>query len=164
MGTKENILALRAQTGAGVIACRKALEEAGGDVPRALDILKRKGSLAAAAKAGRSVTQGLIGTYLHTGGTVAAMVLLRCETDFVARNPAFVELARDLAMQVAAMNPLVIRPEDAPVGAEPTTAALLAQTFIKDTDGRQTVRELLDAKVLELGENITVEQFARFAV
>lgn len=164
MGTKENILALRAKTGAGVIACRKALEEAGGDVARALDILKQKGSEVAAAKAGRSASQGMIGSYVHTGGTVAAMVLLRCETDFVARNPAFRELGRDLAMQVAAMNPLVIRPEDTPAGGDPATVALLAQTFVKDPDGRQTVRELLDAKVLELGENITVEQFARYAV
>lgn len=162
--TKDMVLALRAKTGAGVMDCRKALEEAAGDERRALELLKDKGRAVAVAKAGRSTTQGVVGTYVHGGGAVAAMVLLRCETDFVARNPIFQELARDLAMQVVAGDPQVLRPEDVPPGVRPEEAAFLAQPFIKDPSGRQTVRELLESKILELGEQITVERFSRFAV
>lgn len=164
MVTKETIQELRSRTGAGVMECRKALEEAGGDLDRAQQILQARGTDAAAAKAGRKTPQGTVGAYVHHGGTVAALVLLRCETDFVARNPVFLAIAKDLAMQVAAMNPRVLRPEDVASGARPEEAALLAQPFIKDSAGRQTVGELLATKVLELGENISVETFIRFAV
>ncbi|MDP3685266.1 MAG: elongation factor Ts [bacterium] len=164
MVAKEMIQELRSRTGAGVMECRKALEEAGGNLERAQQILQERGIAAAAAKAGRTAAQGTVGAYVHTGGTVAALVLLRCETDFVARNPVFLTLAKDLAMQVAAMNPHVLRSEDAAAGARAEEAALLAQPFIKDAAGRQTVGELLATKVLELGENISVEKFVRLAV
>lgn len=164
MVTKEQIQELRARTGAGVMDCRRALEEAGGDVERAVQILQERGIAAAQAKASRVASQGTVGFYVHQGGTVAALVLLRCETDFVARSPVFLSLAKDLAMQVAAMNPDVIRPEDVAAGASPEQAALLAQPFVKDSDAHQTVGDLLAAKVLELGENITVEKFVRFAI
>lgn len=164
MVTKEQVLSLRAQTGAGVMDCRSALEEAGGDEMKAREILRVRGSALAAAKAGRIAAQGVVGSYVHGGGTVAAIVLVRCETDFVAKSAAFQELARDLAMQVAAMDPQVLRAEDVPAGGRAEEIALLAQTFIKDPSGTRTVRELLEQKVLEFGEKITVERFSRFAV
>lgn len=162
--TKGMIQELRSRTGAGVMECRKALEETGGDLDRAQQVLQKRGVAAAAAKAGRRAAQGTVGAYVHNGGMVAALVLLRCETDFVARNPVFLTLAKDLAMQVAAMNPVVLRAEDVPAGASPGETALLAQPFIRDAAGRQTVGELLATKVLELGENISVDTFIRFAV
>ncbi|TSC72900.1 MAG: elongation factor T [Parcubacteria group bacterium Gr01-1014_38] len=164
MVTKELVQELRARTGAGMLDCRKALEEAQGNLERALQILQERGIAAAAAKASRAAAQGTVGAYVHTGGTIGALVLLRCETDFVAQTPVFLTLAKDLAMQVAAMHPDVIRSEEVAAGARPEEAALLAQPFVKDPAGRQTVGELIAAKVLELGENITVEKFIRFAV
>lgn len=164
MGTKELVQELRARTGAGIMDCRKALEEAGGDLERALHVLQERGIAKAAAKSGRVATQGTVASYVHAGGQVGALLLLRCETDFVAKNPVFVDLAKDLAMQVAAMSPAVVKPEDVPQGARPEEAALLTQPFIKDQGGRQTVGDCIAEKVLELGENISVESFTRFAV
>lgn len=155
---------LRARTGAGIMDCRKALEEADGDLERAVQLLQERGIAKAAEKSGRVASQGTVASYVHTGGRVGALLLLRCETDFVAKNPVFLDLAKDLAMQVAAMNPTVVKPEDVPQGAPPEEAALLAQVFIKDQGGRQTVGNFIAAKVLELGENISVESFTRFAV
>ncbi len=160
----DQIQQLRAETGAPVLECRKALEAAGGDLEKARALLKARGHALAAAKADRAAGQGTVGLYVHNGGRMAALVLLRCETDFVAKNPVFQELARDLAMQVAAMNPSVVRPEDVASGERPAEAALLAQAWIKDPSGKTTIADHLAAKVLELGENIVVEKFARFAV
>lgn len=155
---------LRAETGAPVLECRKALEAAGGDFEKARALLTERGHALAAAKADRTAAQGTVGLYVHNGGRMAALVLLRCETDFVAKNPVFQELAKDLAMQVAAMNPAVVRPEDVAPGVRPAEAALLAQPWIKDPSGKLTIADHLAAKVLELGENIVVEKFTRFAV
>lgn len=161
---KEQILALRAETGAPVVDCRKALEAADGNPARARELLRERGVERAAQKSERTTGQGTIGVYVHHGGRLAGMVLLRCETDFVARSEAFQTLAKEIAMQVVAMNPSVVRSEEAPTGTPAETVALLAQPFIKDASGRQTVGELIGAKVLELGENIQVERFVRFAV
>lgn len=162
--TKEQILALRAETGAPVIDCRKALEAAEGDPARARELLRERGLELAEKKSERVAGQGTVGTYVHNGGRVAGLVLLRCETDFVAKSDAFQSLARDLAMQVVAMNPSVVRPEEAPGGRQAEETALLSQPFIKDASGRTSVKEVIGAKVLELGENIQVERFVRFAV
>lgn len=162
--TKEQVSELRAATGAPIIDCRRALETAGGDVSRARELLQERGHALAASKAGRTTGQGTIGMYVHSEGRIAALVLLRCETDFVAKSPAFQGLAKELAMQVAAMNPRVIRPEDAPVGARIDEVALLAQPWIKDSSGKQRVADFLAARVLELGENIVIERFVRMAV
>lgn len=162
--TKEHIIALRAETGAPVADCRKALEEAGGDVERARELLKVRGKALHASKAERATGQGTVGVYVHQGGRAAALVLLRCETDFVAKNPVFQSLAKDLAMQVVAMSPAVVRPEEAPKGSRPEEVALLAQPSIRDQSGKQTVGDLVAERVLELGENIRVEKFIRFTV
>lgn len=161
--SKEAIQTLRAETGAPLLECRKALVDAGGDETKARALLRERGKLVAAKKGGRAAREGTIGVYVHNGGRVASMVRLRCETDFVARNPVFQALARDVAMQVVAMHPTVLRPEETPAGEEAREAALLAQPFVKDASGKTTVGDLLAEKVLELGENIDVAEFARFA-
>lgn len=144
--------------------CRRALESAGGDEERALALLQERSGILAGAKAGRVAVQGVVGSYVHPGGSVAALVLLRCETDFVAKSPVFLALAKDLAMQVAAMHPTVIQPSAVPPGEKAEEVALLAQRFIKDDTGRQTVGDVVNAKVLELKERIEIEQMIRFAV
>lgn len=161
---KERILALRAATGAPFTECRKALQAAGGEVERARELLVERGHALAVAKAERAVPQGTVGVYVHGEGKAAALVLLRCETDFVAQNPAFQELAKDLAMQVVAMRPLVVRPDEVPAGSRTEDAALLAQPWIKDPTGKQTVADVVASRVLELGENIVIERFSQFAV
>ena len=162
--TKELIVALRTETGAPISDCRKALEEARGDLRRARELLKERGKALQVAKAERTAGQGTVGVYVHHGGRVAALVILRCETDFVAKNPVFQSFAKDLAMQVVAMNPAVVRAEDAPEGSRPEEHALLAQPSIRDPSGKKTVGDLLADRVLELGENILVEKFIRFTV
>lgn len=103
---------LRNRTSAGIVDCKKALEEAGGDMDKAIEILKKKGAIKAAKKAAeRTASEGLLATYLHHNGKLAAIVELTCETDFVARNDVFKQLANDLALQVAAMDPQYVSPE-----------------------------------------------------
>lgn len=105
---------LRQTTGAGVLDCRKALETAGGNFERAVEILREKGLSAAAKKASRETHEGLIGNYVHMGSKVAALVEVNCESDFVARTAEFQTLAKDLAMQIVAARPSWVRPEDVP--------------------------------------------------
>ncbi|KAA0206973.1 translation elongation factor Ts [Candidatus Uhrbacteria bacterium] len=106
------VMELRNRTSAGIVDCKKALEEAGGDMDKAIEILKKKGAIKAAKKAAeRTASEGLLATYLHHNGKLAAIVELTCETDFVARNDVFKQLANDLALQVAAMDPQYVSPE-----------------------------------------------------
>src|ERR1043165_4644797 len=103
---------LRERTGAGMSDCKKALVEVGGDMDKAIDFLRAKGLAKAAKKAGREATEGSVVSYIHGGGRIGVLVEVNCETDFVARNEAFQTFARDVAMQIAAMNPLYVRKED----------------------------------------------------
>lgn len=106
------VMELRNRTSAGIVDCKKALEEAGGDMEKAIEILKKKGAIKAAKKAAeRTASEGLLATYLHHNGKLASIVELTCETDFVARNEAFKQLANDLALQVAAVEPTYVSPE-----------------------------------------------------
>ncbi len=105
---------LREKTGAGIMDCKKALAESGGDLEKAVDYLRRKGLAAAAKKMGRVASEGWIGAYIHPGGKIGVLVELNCETDFVARTAEFQSLLKDIAMQIAAANPRYIRPEDVP--------------------------------------------------
>lgn len=107
-----DVKALREQTGAGMMDCKRALEEAGGDLEKATKILREKGVMAASKKSSREAKEGIIHTYTHPGSRIATMVELNCETDFVARNDAFQSLARDIAMQVAATKPLALDRDD----------------------------------------------------
>lgn len=113
----EQVKALREKTGAGVVEAKKALDEAAGDERRAVEILRERGQAKALKKSDRSAGEGLIGSYVHSNGKLAALVRLYCETDFVARNADFQALARDLAMHVAASAPTCLRPEDVPAEA-----------------------------------------------
>ncbi|HEV8341654.1 MAG TPA: translation elongation factor Ts [Candidatus Binatia bacterium] len=105
---------LREKTGAGMMDCKKALAESGGDVEKAIDYLRRKGLAAAAKKMSRVAGEGLVGAYVHPGGKIGVLVELNCETDFVARTAEFQNLLKDIAMQIAAANPRYVKPEDVP--------------------------------------------------
>ncbi|NOQ18175.1 MAG: elongation factor Ts [Dehalococcoidales bacterium] len=144
------------------MSCRNALIEASGDMEKAQQILKEKGILKAQKKLERSTTQGVIETYVHTGGRIGAMVEVSCETDFVARTDEFKELAHNLVMQVAAMPPQFISDDELPEGAdvEPQADCLLLQPFIKDPS--KTIQDIIVETIARLGENIKVARFARF--
>lgn len=153
---------LRDQSGAGIMECRNALLAAGGDMEKAIQILKQRSLFHAQKKANRATTQGIIETYVHTGGRIGAMVEVNCETDFVARTDEFKELAHHLAMQVAAQDPKFISKEEVPEGAdiEPQTACLLLQPYIKNPN--KTVQDIIVETIAKVGENIKVARFARF--
>ncbi len=164
---------LRERSGAGIMECKRALEETGGDLDRAADVLRQQGLAKAEKKVGRAASQGLIEPYIHGGGRIGAIVEVNCETDFVARTPDFRDLAHDLAMQVAATAPRYVSEEQIPATAfgdlereygsrerALEAVSLLDQPFIKD--GRQTVRDLIRDRIAKLGENIVVRRFARF--
>lgn len=141
--------------------CKKVLSEAGGDIARALEILKIRGLARAEEKSSRVVTQGLVEAYIHAGGRIAALVEVNCETDFVARTDAFKELAHNLAMQVAAMNPRYLYPEEIPPDDNvDRDACLLTQPFIKSPD--TTIQDLIKQHIGILGENVRVRRFCRF--
>ena len=160
--TTASVKELRDKSGAGVMTCRNALLEAGGDADKALQILKEKGILKAQKKAQRTVNQGLIEAYIHTGGRIGALVEVNCETDFVARTDEFKELAHNLAMQVAAMPPQFITQEEAAGESDIDlqAACLLLQPYIKDPT--KTVKDLLTETIAKVGENIKISRFTRF--
>ncbi len=190
----EMIKELRAQTGAGVLDCKKALEENNGDFEKAADQLRQKGLAAAAKKASREANEGLVGTYVHTGSKVAGMVEVNCETDFVARTDAFQTLVRDLAMQVVAAKPLYVRREDIPADvlaakqaefrAEMANSGKPADIVERIVEGKAdkyfqeallleqpfikdpsvTIGDLVTQAIAKLGENIKVRRFARLEV
>jgi elongation factor Ts len=158
----EAVKELRQRTGAGVMECKRALEEAEGDMERAAEILRQRGLALAEARAHRSTTQGLVECYIHAGGRIGAMLELNCETDFVARTDAFKALAHDLAMQVAATGPLSISPDDLPPETEgdPNEICLLLQPYIRDPS--RTIQELVSDAIAQTKENVQVRRFARF--
>jgi elongation factor Ts len=144
--------------------CRNALLEAEGQIEKAFQILKQQNLAKVEKKKTRSAEQGLIECYVHTGGRIAAMVEVNCETDFVARTDEFKELAHNLAMQVAAMNPQYLSPQEIPVDAEvdPKSACLLTQPYIRDQN--LTVQDIVDQTIAKIRENIKVSRFVRFEV
>lgn len=190
--TSEVLKQLRDATGISVMQCKKALEEAGGDMEKALVILRKKGSEAAAKKSDRTLGAGAIGSYVHSTHEVAAMVVISCETDFVSKNQDFIAFARDLAMHVAAANPKALtREEIAPAELEKAREVfraevkdkpaemqekiiegklnsyykeqiLLEQSFIKNPD--RTINDLLNDAVQKFGEKVVITSFARFSV
>ena len=162
--TTELIKELRGRTSAGVMDCKRALDESNGNVDKAEELLKEQGIASAAKKAGRDTDQGLIETYIHSGGRIGAMVEVNCETDFVARTQEFSDLAHDIAMQVAAMNPLTVeeKESDTANNEEVENASLLQQPFIKDPS--KNIQELINETVGKLGENIRVRRFQRFSL
>lgn len=190
--TGEAIKTLRAKTGVSVMQCKKALEEAGGDMDKALIILQKKGSEAVMKKSDRELGAGAIGVYIHNTNEIAASVHLACETDFVSKNEEFVALAREIAMHVAALDPAYIKREDiteddlskvkevlreevqdkpedmqekileGKIDAYFKDKVLMEQAFIKD--GEKTVGDLIAAAVQKFGENIVIAEISRIAV
>ncbi len=192
MATTEEIKALRDETGVSVMQCKKALEEAGGDVEKAKVILRKASAAIAAKKADRTLGAGVAAAYVHAGGSVLGAVVLACETDFVSKNPEFPKLAYDIAMHVAAMNPQFIRREDvkdADIAAAKAVfedeaksrpadmqskivsgkldaylaeKILLDQPFVKD--GTKTVRQLIEEATQKFGEKIEITRMERLSV
>jgi len=192
MITTEQIKALRDSTGISVMQCKKALEETGGDMAKAQILLRKQGADAAEKKAGRTLLSGVIASYIHGNGAVGALVELSCETDFVAQNEEFRELAHQLAMQVAALAPQFVRREEVTDEAmraarevfaketekKPATLRekilagkldayfsekiLMEQPFIRDPE--QPVRALIEGAIQKFGEKIEITRFARFSV
>ena len=183
---------LRDKTGAGMMDCKQALQEAKGDVPEAEKILRKKGITVAGKKAGRAANEGCIASYIHHGSKLGVLVEINCETDFVARNDIFRELVKDITQQIAAANPSYVKREDVPasivesekeiyraqVKDKPpqavdkivagklakyySTVCLIEQPFVKNTE--ITIKDHITAKVAQLGENIVVRRFTRWQV
>ena len=160
----DSIKALRDRTGAGIMDCKRALQSADGNLDRAEELLKQQGIASASKKASRETNQGIVDSYIHSGGRIGAMVELNCETDFVARTDDFRTLAHDLAMQVAAMAPAYLDSGDIPQGTDgnPQETCLMLQPFIKDPT--MTVQDLVNETVGKLGENVRVRRFSRFSL
>lgn len=150
----ELIRKLRQETGASIGECQKALNAANGDYEQAKEWLKKNSIARAEKKSDRQTSEGVVISYIHGNGKIGSLVKLLCETDFVARNPEFKELGRELAMQVAAM-----KPEE---NQQVNTEWLLAQSYIKDPN--TIVEHLIKEKVSKLGENITIGDIARFEI
>ena len=190
----QQVKELREKTGAGMMDCKKALVEAGGDMEKAVRVLREKGMAAAAKKATRTVREGLVGRYIHAGGKLGVLVEVNCETDFVARTSEFQQLVRDIAMHIAASNPLHVRSADMPEeeiaeeseiyrsqaqqeGKPDHIADKIVEGRLKKyysevclydqafvRDSDMTVEELVKSMVAKLGENILVRRFARFKI
>lgn len=162
--TVEAIKALREQSGAGVMDCKKALADAQGDMQKAVELLRIKGISIAANKASREAKEGIVDCYVHSGNRVGAIVEVNCETDFVARTQEFRDMVHDLAMQVAAMSPLYVDQESIPEGVDgsPQEISLLQQPYIKDPS--KTVHDVINDVIGKVGENVQVRRFIRFAL
>ena len=155
---------LRDQTGAGIMDCKDALEKSDGDMEKAVLALREKGVASVAKRAGKDTNEGVIDTYLHTGGRVGAIVELGCETDFVARTEEFQKLAHEIAMQIAAMAPLYVDADEIEEGdtRPPAQITLMQQPFIKNSSS--SVGEMVKELAAKVGENIRVVRFSRLAV
>ena len=191
--TAEAVKQLRELTGAGMMDCKRALTEAGGDMDKAVGVLRERGLAAAAKKSGREAREGLISSYIHTGGRVGVLIEVNSETDFVARNERFQELVRALAVQVAGLSPRWVDVDEIPaaeldakraeLAKDPAVASKPADIQEKILDGQlkkwfkevvlleqpyrdeeRSVRELVNEAIATIGENIQVRRFTRYAL
>ncbi|MBI4481969.1 MAG: translation elongation factor Ts [Acidobacteria bacterium] len=190
----DRVKELRQLTGAGFMECKVALQEAGGDLEQAVTILRKKGLSAAAKRAGRQTSEGLVGSYLHAGGKIGVLVEVNCETDFVARTEEFKELVRAVAMHIAAMDPAYLSRDQVPaevlnqereIYGEQARAAgkpdavvekivenRLSKFFSENClleqpfikDPNLTLHQLIASKISKIGENIRIKRYARFKV
>jgi len=189
--TAETVKALRDLSGAGVMECKRALEETGGDIEKAANVLRERGQAAAAKRAGREANEGLVSSYIHTGGKIGVLIEVNCETDFVARTDEFQKLVRDLAMQVAGLRPLYPTIDSIPasdleakkVGLQSSEALAGKPEAIRGQivegqlkkwfeevvlveqpfrDQDRTVGQLITEAIAKTGENIRVRRFVRF--
>ena len=185
---------LREQTGAGIMDCKEALSECGGDVSKAVDFLRKKGLATAAKRAGRATTEGIVESYIHMDSKLGVLVEINCETDFVAKNDDFKEFAKNIAMHITATNPVSIRQEDVPEEAIAKEKEIYRgqvlemgkpekivdkivegklKKYFKDNclmnqayvrDPNITIEDLLNETVAKIGENIIIKRFARFKI
>jgi elongation factor Ts len=191
--TAEMVRNLRDRTGAGMMDCKRALEEADGDVDKAILLLRERGLAAATKKSGREAREGLVSSYIHTGGRVGVLIEVNCETDFVARTEQFQDLVRKLAVQVAGLSPRWVDVDQIPadeleakkaeLAKDPATAGKPAEIRDKIVDGQlkkwfkdvvlleqpfreteQSVRDLVTEAIATIGENIQVRRFERYAL
>ncbi|MBC7236292.1 MAG: translation elongation factor Ts [Chloroflexi bacterium] len=192
--TTEMIKQLRQETGAGVLQCKKALEQTGGDMEQAAALLREQGMAVAAKKADRITTEGRVEAYVHSGNKLGTLVEVNCETDFVARTERFINLCHELAMQIAATNPQWVSREDIPEAVleaerqlyraqmaeenkpEPIMERIIEgkmAKFFQESclleqpwirDENKTIRQLLTEAIAELGENIVIKRFVRFQI
>ena len=189
----EAVKALRERTGAGFMDCKRVLEETGGDIEKSILLLRDRGLAAAAKKSGRDAREGLVSSYIHTGGRVGVLIEVNCETDFVARTDDFQKLVRDLAVQVAGLAPLYVDADGIPaadlerrkaeLAADESVAAKPAEIREKIVDGQlnkwfrevclldqpfrdeeRSVRDLVTERISTIGENIRVRRFVRYAL
>ncbi|MFD2116798.1 translation elongation factor Ts [Paenibacillus yanchengensis] len=183
---------LRARTGAGMLDCKKALDETNGDIDKAIALLREKGLAAAANKSGRVATEGVVESYIHAGGRIGVLVEINCETDFVAKTDQFREFARDVAMHIAASNPKYVRREDVPGGEIEKEREILRNQALNEgkpekivdkmVEGRiskyyeefclleqsfikdpdKTIETLVNEKISTIGENVSIRRFVRY--
>jgi len=189
--SSELVKDLREKTGAGMMECKKALTDSSGDFEKAVDFLRQRGLASASKKAGRTASEGLIGSYIHMG-KIGTMVEVNCETDFVARTDNFKELVKDIAMHIAAATPFYLSRDEVPqdvinrekeiyraqVTDKPshvvekiiegklekfyTDTCLIDQIFIKDPEQKKKIKDIVTEKIAKLGENIVIKRFVRF--
>ncbi|MEE9315699.1 MAG: translation elongation factor Ts [bacterium] len=192
--SKDLIRELRNKTGAGVMDCKQALLEAGGDIQKAQDVLREKGSVVAIKRSARETQEGLVSSYVHSGNKLGVLLEINCETDFVAKTSEFSQLAKELAMQIAAMDPLWIKPEDVPKeviekekeiykkqsqesGKPEKVIEKIAQGRLEKyftqvclleqpyiKDPKLKVKDLITESITKLGENIRVGRFTRLKI
>ncbi|CAN7471571.1 translation elongation factor Ts [Paenibacillus sp. LjRoot153] len=192
--TAAQVKELREKTGAGMLDCKKALEEANGDITKAGELLREKGLSAAANKAGRIATEGAVESYIHAGGKVGVLVEINCETDFVGKTEQFRTFCRDIAMHIAAANPSYVRREEVPTEALEKEKEILRNQALNEgkpekiidkmVEGRigkyyeefclmeqsfikdpdKTIDQLLNEKIAAIGENISIRRFVRFGL
>lgn len=191
--TADVVKNLRERTGLGIMDCKNALREVGGDLEKAVEFLRKKGAMKAEKRSGRETSEGRIGTYIHNDGKLAVLVELKCETDFVAKNDEFNELARNIAMHIAGSSPICIRREDVPqatvdkereIFAAEVDAKKPAEVRNKIVEGKlnkfyadnclleqpyvkddsKTVGDLVKEAISKMGENVTVARFFRMRV
>lgn len=192
--TPDMVKELRQRTGSGIMNCKKALEEADGDIEKAIIVLREKGLSTAAKKAGRTASEGLVESYIHGDGRIGVLLEVNCETDFVARNSEFKNFVHEIAMQIAATNPLYIKPEDVPYDVLQNEKTIIKKQVINEgkpeniadkivngkiekyykenclleqeyiRDSNKTIDSLLREMITKLGENIIIKRFARFEI
>lgn len=192
--TSQMVKELRDKTNAGMMDCKKALTDTGGDMEKAIDLLRQKGLAVAQKRAGRATSEGVVETYIHAGSKLGVMVEVNCETDFVAKSDAFIEFAKNVAMHVAAANPVSIKREDVPADLAERERNIYIQQAIdsgkpaniaeKMVGGKMdrfyaenclleqkfvknpdiSIQDLLNELVAKMGENIGIKRFARFQV
>ena len=192
MITASDVKALREKTGAGMMDCKNALTQCNGDVDEAIKILREKGLASAAKKAGRIAAEGVVESYIHMGGKIGVLVEVNCETDFVAKTPAFKTLVKDIAMQIAASNPIYLEPSEVPADVIETEKEILRvqalaegkpekiidkmvegriQKYYKEfclveqpfvKDPDKSIKDLVSEKIGEMGEKISIRRFTRY--